>query len=67
MQAAEAGESSVAAGATGDDDMLTHKESSCAAIEAANTISTEASFGIEEGEAEELEKKWITWCVHTHM
>ena len=57
----------MAAGATGDDDMLTHKESSCAAIEAANAISTEASFGIEEGEAEELEKKWITWCVHTHM
>lgn len=32
------------------------------AVAAANAISTEASFGIEEGEVAQLEKKWITWC-----
>eukprot|EP00966_Prymnesium_polylepis_P062950 1460783-Prymnesium_polylepis.1 len=25
------------------------------------SIETDASFGIEEGEADELERKWVTW------
>ena len=37
------------------------EEATCAACAAASTVSKEASFGIEEGEADQLEKKWITW------
>lgn len=28
-------------------------------------IDQNASFGIEEGEVDELEKKWITWYAHS--
>ena len=29
----------------------------------APAIDENASFGIEEGEVDQLERKWITWCV----
>jgi hypothetical protein len=51
-----AGASTAGATAAVDD------EPTCAACAAAKAISTEASFGIEEGEVDQLEKKWITWC-----
>lgn len=34
------------------------------ALPAAPTIAESASFGIEEGEVDNLERKWISWCAH---
>jgi hypothetical protein len=33
-----------------------------AAMLAAQAIDEHASFGIDEGEVDQLERKWITWC-----
>ena len=32
------------------------------AVVAAEAVDADASFGIEEGEVDQLERKWITWC-----
>ena len=32
------------------------------AVLAAQAVDSNASFGIEEGEVDQLERKWITWC-----
>jgi hypothetical protein len=34
------------------------------ALPAGPTIAEGASFGIEEGEVDNLERKWISWCAH---
>jgi hypothetical protein len=38
-----------------------HEEAAAAAAAAADQIDPDAAFGIEEGEVDQLEKKWITW------
>lgn len=38
------------------------QEAADAAVLAAQSVDEHASFGIEEGEVDQLERKWITWC-----
>merc|ERR1712185_748155 len=44
-----------------DENAERHAEEAAEAIAKAAGIDENASFGIEEGEVDELEKKWITW------
>ena len=41
-----------------------YEDAAKAALIAAAAVDENASFGIEEGEVDQLERKWITWCAH---